>query len=59
MMVDKIKKWLLIISIVLFLLYGLIYHTYVILFFLLVIGGVGYTAVVWGKKIKDIFDDLK
>jgi hypothetical protein len=59
MMADKIKKWLLIISIVLFLLYGLIYHTYVILFFLLVIGGAGYAAVVWGKKIKDIFDDLK
>ena len=58
-MLKKLKMWALILFIVLFLLYGLVYHTYVILFFLFVIGGSGYAAVVWGKKIKDIFDDLK
>jgi hypothetical protein len=56
---SKIKKWLIGLSISAFLLYGLIYHTYVILFFIFIIVGSGYAAITWGKKIKDIFDDLK
>jgi hypothetical protein len=56
---NKFKKWILIFGIIAFLLYGLVYHTYVVLFFIFIIAGSGYAAITWGKKIRDIFDDLK
>ncbi len=56
---DKLKKWVLIVGIIAFLLYGLVYHTYVVLFFIFIVAGSGYAAITWGKKIRDIFDDLK
>jgi hypothetical protein len=56
---NKFKKWILIFGIIAFLLYGLVYHTYVVLFFIFIIVGSGYAAITWGKKIRDIFDDLK
>jgi len=31
----------------------------VVLFFIFIIVGSGYAAITWGKKIRDIFDDLK
>jgi len=58
-MKKKLINWVILISIILFVLYGLIYHTYVVLFFILIIFGSGYAAVVWGKKIKDYIDDLR
>ena len=58
-MKTKIKRWLIWTFIILFLLYGLIYHTYVILFFLFLIIGGGYLLFKGGSQLKKLFDDLK
>ena len=58
-MKNKIKKWSIWTFVILFLLYGVVYHTYFILFFLFLIGGLGYLIVKGGSKAKDLFDNFK
>lgn len=52
------RKWTIITLITLFLLYGFVYHTYMMFLMLFVTCGVGYIVVKGGSNIKDIFKDL-
>lgn len=55
---KKLKKWSLITFIVLFIVYGFVYHTYFMFFMLFLIIGIGYLIYKYGKKIIDQFNDM-
>jgi hypothetical protein len=52
------KKWTIITLITLFLLYGFVYHTFMMFVILLITFGLGYLILKGGSNIKDLFKDL-
>jgi len=58
-MKGKITKWTVGILITLFLLYGFVYHTYIMLLLLLIIFGLGFFALKGGNNIFKDIDKFK
>jgi hypothetical protein len=52
------KKWTIITLITLFLLYGFVYHTFMMFAILLATFGLGYLMLRGGSNIRDLFKDL-
>jgi hypothetical protein len=58
-MKGKITKWTIGILITLFLLYGFVYHTFIMLLLLVVVFGIGYLILKGGSNIFKEFDKFK
>ena len=58
-MVNKTTKWIIGILITLFLLYGFVYHTYIMLLLLLIVFVLGYLTIKGGSNIFKDIDKFK
>ena len=56
---NKIKKWLLWISIMSLVIYGLIYYTFFMLTILFIVAGLGYIIFKFGQKIIQFLNNKK
>jgi hypothetical protein len=56
---KKVINWLIRIFVICFVVYGFIYHTFIMFLILFILIGIGYGIVKYGKKIFELLKNIK